>query len=174
MHNFWRGLFSAAVLVLLGIASCVAPRAEMLGAKPTTTTAPRPTAPQPANADEAVRQLIAAEGAAVVGQDIAALMELWAADALVTDARHTPDDAADDATWRGRDAIRARYVTSVFPGNPQTAAAKDVEVQVDGDRAVATSTTAIGSEVSQAGDRWTFVKAEGRWWIESLTYNLEQ
>ncbi len=109
-----------------------------------------------------------------MAQDIAGLMDLWADDAVITDAKHTPDDATDDATWRGKDAIRSRYVVLVFPGNPQAAGARDVQVQVSGDKATATSTTAIGSEVSRGGDRWSFVKRDGRWWIASLTYNLEK
>jgi ketosteroid isomerase-like protein len=172
MRNIWRYFFSAVLLVLLGIASCSTPRTSTLGQRP--APAPRAATAQPANGEEAVRQLIAGEGAAVVRQDIGALMDLWAEDAIVTDAKHTPDSMSDDATWRGKDAIRSRYVVLVFPGNPQAAGARDVQVQVSGDRASATSTTAIGSEVSQGGDRRTFVRREGRWWIESLTYNLEK
>ncbi len=171
MRTLWRSFFSAALLVLLAVASCTAPHPSSLGAKPTTP--PRTPTAQPANDEEAVRQLIAAEGAAVVSQDIASLMDLWADDAVVTDAKHTPDDVSDDATWRGKDAIRSRYVVLVFPGNPQAAGARDVRVQVSDGQARATSTTVIGSEVSQAGDRWTFVRRAGRWWIASLTYNLE-
>ncbi len=172
MRTFWRSFFSVVLLVLVGIASCGAPRPSTLGEKPTVV--PRTPTRQPASDDEAVRQLIAAEGAAVVAQDIAGLMDLWADDAVITDAKHTPDDATDDATWRGKDAIRSRYVVLVFPGNPQAAGARDVQVQVSGDKATATSTTAIGSEVSRGGDRWSFVKRDGRWWIASLTYNLEK
>ena len=171
MRNLWRCCFSAALLVILGVASCAAPNTSTLGERPTDP--PRVSAPQPADDAEAVRRLIADEGAAVVRQDIAALMDLWAADAVVTDAKHTPDDATDDATWQGRDAIRSRYVVLVFPGNPQSAGGQDVRVDVTGDRAAATSTTAIGSEVSAGGDRWTFVKRDGRWWIATLTYTLE-
>ncbi len=172
MHNLWRYFVSAVLLVLLAIASCSAPRASGLGEKP--TAAPRAATAQPADDNEAIRQMIAGEGAAVVRQDIAALMDLWAEDAVVTDAKHTPDNPSDDATWRGKDAIRSRYVVLVFPGNPQSAGARDVQVQVSGDRASATSTTAIGNEVSTGGDRWSFVRRDGRWWIESLTYNLEK
>jgi hypothetical protein len=46
-------------------------------------------------------------------------------------------------------------------------------VQVTGDQAVATSTTVIGKEVSPGGDRWTFARRDGRWWITGLMYNLE-
>ncbi len=172
MRNLWRYFFSAVLLVLLGIASCSAPRASGLGENSTPT--PRVATAQPADNDEAIRQLIAGESAAVVRQDIGALMDLWAEAAVVTDAKHTAGDPSDDATWRGRDAIRSRYLVLVFPGNPQAARARDVQLQISGDRAHATSTTAIGDEVSKGGDRWTFVRRNGRWWIESLIYNLEK
>lgn len=148
------------LLVMAALAACAAP------SRPTPT-------PQPVSDEEAIRSLILAEGQGVVAQDLAALMELWAADAVITDAKHTPANTADDARWRGRDAIRDRYVVLVFPGNPQQVQARDIHIEITGDVATATSTTVIGKEVSPGGDRWTFVKREGRWWISSLTYNLE-
>jgi ketosteroid isomerase-like protein len=172
MSNLLRSFLSAGLLILVAAASCATRTpATTLGPRPTLP--PRTATPQPATDEEAVRRLVEAEGAGVVRQDATALMDLWAEDAIITDAKHTPEAAADDSTWRGRDAIRARYVTLVFPGNPQAAGAVDISVTVAGDRATATSTTRIGSEVAPGGDRWTFVKREGRWWIDSLTYNLE-
>jgi ketosteroid isomerase-like protein len=129
--------------------------------------------PQPATDAEAIRQLIVLEGAGVVSQDLAGLMGLWADDAVIADARHTPDDVSDDARWRGRDAIRDRYVVLVFPGAPSSAGAAAIDLAIEGDAATATSTTSIGDEVAPLGDRWTFVRRDGRWWISSLTYNLE-
>lgn len=159
-----------AFMVLLG--ACAAPSpASTLGQKPTVV--PRTPTPQPATDEDAIRQLILLEGQGVVQQDIAGLMGLWAPEAIITDARHTPDDPSDDARWRGRDAIRERYVVLVFPGNPALAEPQDVQLTVSGDVATATSTTVIGSEVSPGGDRWEFVKRDGRWWIGGLTYNLE-
>lgn len=173
MSILLRSFFSVALLVLVAAASCATQTpVSSLGDRPTPI--PRTPTPQPTTAEEAVRQLIQAEGAAVVSQDIDALMALWAEAATITDAKHTPGDASDDAVWRGKDAIRARYVTLVFPGNPQAGGAVDIQLTIDGDRATATSTTRIGNELAAGGDRWTFVKADGRWWIESLTYNLEK
>ena len=159
------------LLVLPGLWACAAPPPSTLGAKP-AVPARTPTA-QPATDEEAIRQLIASEGQGVVQQDIEGLMNLWAADSVVTDAKHTPGDPSDDAHWRGRDAIRDRYVVLVFPGNPGVAAPADVKIAMNGDRAVATSTTVIGKEVAPGGDRWEFAKRDGRWWITALTYNLE-
>jgi ketosteroid isomerase-like protein len=166
-------------LLLISVAACApAQPSSKLGARPTTPAqadaAPaRTPTPQPASDEEAIRQLIVSEGRGVVSQDIAGLMDLWAADAVITDAKHTPENPDDDARWNGRDAIRERYVVLVFPGNPTAAGAADIELDIQGDRASAVSTTAIGSEVAPGGDRWTFQRADGRWWITGLTYNLE-
>ncbi len=160
------------LMASLTLGACAAPpSASTLGRKP--TAAARTAPPQPANDEEAIRQLMGLEGQGVVGQDIEGLMDLWAADAVIADAKHTPDNADDDARWTGRDAIRERYVVLVFPGNPGSAAPQDVQITISGNTAIATSTTAIGSEVSPGGDRWEFVKQDGRWWIKGLTYNLE-
>jgi ketosteroid isomerase-like protein len=167
-----RIVFALLLSLALGAAACGAPPRSAPAARPAPTPTSPPTA-QPATDEEAIRQLIALEGEGVVRQDIAGLAGLWAEDAVVVDARHTPGDASDDARWSGRDAIRERYVVLVFPGAPAAAGAKDVALSIEGDTATATSTTAIGGESSPLGDRWTFVRRDGRWWIKELTYNLE-
>jgi hypothetical protein len=162
-----------------GLAACGAPATSPSRGSQPAALGPRPTAlartptPQPATAEEAIRQLILLEGQGVVSQDIGGLMNLWASEAVVTDAKHTPDNPNDDARWRGRDAIRERYVVLVFPGNPSLVSPANVNIVIDGDKATATSTTQIGAETSPGGDRWDFAKREGRWWITGLTYNLE-
>ena len=140
-----------------------------------TQPAPAQAAPLalPAGDEEAIRWLLQAEGEGVVAKDIDALMRLWSADGYVVDARHTPADTADDLAWRGEYAVRDRYITVVFTGNPAQAAPSDLDVAIQGDRAEVTATTRIGDEVSPAGDRWTFVRTAEGWRIESLTYNLE-
>jgi hypothetical protein len=176
LERFMRASYCITIvciaLSLLGLLACAPPQpTSTVGPKP--TTASRTATPQPATDEEAIRQLISSEGRGVVQQDITGLMALWAEDGIITDAKHTPDNTADDARWRGRDAIRERYVVLVFPGNPSDAGGKDVTVTITGEAATATSTTAIGGEVSPGGDRWTFAKRAGRWWITALTYNLE-
>lgn len=128
-----------------------------------------------AGADDraAILDLLHREAKGVVTQDLEALMALWAEDAVVTDAAHTPDDPTDDLVWRGRDAIRDRYVHLVFPGGAKEAGPLDVQITLQADRATAWATTRIGDEVAPGGDRWTFVRRGGRWLLESLTYNLE-
>jgi len=140
---------------------------------PSTQVTERTPTPIPASDEAAIRQLVQAESEGVVRQDMTLLAEIWTEDAIVTDAKHTPDASDDDAVWKGIDAILDRYVVLVFPGNPQSAGPIDIEITVDGEHATARSTTQIGDEVSPAGDLWTFTRCGDRWCIETLTYNLE-
>lgn len=121
----------------------------------------------------AAAAVLNAEGEFVVSQDIDALMQLWAEDGRVADAKHTPGNVEDDQTWQGIDAIRHRYVRWVFPGDPAMAQPADLVINVQGAEAVVTGTTKIGDEVSPAGDRWRLVKIEGCWVIQELVFNLE-
>ena len=126
-----------------------------------------------ADDDAHIRAVLRAEGELMVSQQIDALMALWAEEGRVVNAKNTPADESDDQLWMGKDAVRHRYVRTVFPGAPTAAAPADMEIAIDGDSAVVTSTTHIGSEISTAGDRWQLQQLAGCWAIESLTYNLE-
>lgn len=146
----------------------------------TACTAPPPAVgsctlglPTGASDADAVSAVIRAEGNQVVTQQIDSLMALWADGAFVANAKNTPDDPRDDQFWRDKDAIRHRYVRTVFPGAPAQASPADLEVNIVGAGAVVMATTRIGNETSPAGDRWTLVKQGPCWLIESLTYNLE-
>ena len=121
----------------------------------------------------AIRAVVHAEGQLVVDQKIDELMALWADGAYVANAKNTPDNPDDDQFWRDKDAIRHRYVRTVFPGAPQQANPADLQITIDGTQAEVRSTTQIGGEVSPAGDRWLLSNHGGCWLIDSLTYNLE-
>lgn len=108
-----------------------------------------------------------------MAQEIDTLMALWSEEGYVADAKHTPDRTDDDQFWRGIDAIRHRYVRTVFPGAPAAAAASELDIHIAGNRAEVTATTRIGDEVAPGGDRWILVRQGDCWIIESLTYNLE-
>ncbi len=167
-HMSSRMMLLSGVLAILLLGSCGGRQATVTPSQPQ-----RPPTPVPANDEEAIVGLLRAEGEAVVAQDMDRLAELWAEDAIVRDAKHTPEDTSDDALWRGIDAIMDRYVVLVFPGNPQLVEPEIVSIDIEGDKATVVSTTRIGEEVSPGGDTWTFVRRDGRWWIASLTYNLE-
>jgi hypothetical protein len=174
-HRVYRYL----VLVLLVTCNTAcAPRSPDQPAAPTAQ--PQPLLGScalqlpPGTADEAaIRAVLAAEGALVVEQDIALLMQLWREGAQITDAKHTALDPADDQQWLDKDAIRHRYLRLVFPGAPTVVTPKDLMITLDHQRATITATTQIGNEVSPAGDRWVLAKQRECWVIESLTYNLE-
>ncbi len=150
--------------------------------KPAPTAAPTPKEPGgscildlaiDATDEEAIRAILNAEGETVVSQDIDRLMKLWSEDAKVSDAKYTPDDDSDNQYWQGKDAVRHRYVRTVFPGAPSAVQPSDLSIVISGERATVIGTTHIGDEVSPAGDRWELVRIDGCWYINSLTYNLE-
>jgi hypothetical protein len=124
--------------------------------------------------ESAIRALLVAEGEFVVAQEIDPLMRLWADDGKVVDAKNTPDVSDDDQVWDGKDAIRHRYVRTVFPGAPALVDHGDERITINGDQAQVESTTTIGNEVAPAGDRWEMVRQDNCWYLASLTYNLEQ
>jgi hypothetical protein len=126
-----------------------------------------------ADDESAIRATLAAEGEQVVAQEITPLMALWAEDSFIADAKNTPDDDDDDQRWLDKDAIRHRYVRTVFPGAPASIQPADLAISIDGDLATVVATTSIGDEVAPAGDRWELVRQDGCWYIQSLTYNLE-
>jgi hypothetical protein len=61
----------------------------------------------------------------------------------------------------------------VFPSAPGAALPRDLDIRISGDRATITSTTAIGQEVSPAGDRWEAVQVNDCWLLNRLEYNRE-
>ena len=162
----------APLLLLLVATAC--------GPQPTPTPTPVPlsgscTLDLPADVSdaEAIRAVLRAEGDLMVAQDIDALMALWGDASFVADAKNTPDNPDDDQQWLDKDAIRHRYVRTVFPGNPAAAAPADLQIEIAETHAVVRSTTNIGDEVAPAGDRWELDKRGPCWEIRSLTYNLE-
>lgn len=165
--------------LLLLIAGCL-----LLAACSNATPTPQPTPtaaalegscalPATENAEDAIMALLNAEGELVVAQDIDPLMRLWLEEGKVVDAKNTPDNSDDDQMWEGKDAIRHRYVRTVFPGAPTLVDHGDETITLDGDRAHVESTTTIGDEIAPAGDRWEMLNRDGCWYLASLTYNLE-
>jgi len=169
MHKLW---LIAMVAFLATAMSCSegAPPPPPPGSPPVAR--PRTATPVPANDEEAIKQLINAEGEAVVQQEINRLQELWAADGVVTDANRTPDNASDDKTWKNWSAIRDRYVNIVFPSNPPVAEHPNIRITLTGDTASAIADTKIGVTNAKDNDRWTFRRIDGRWRITSLTFGL--
>lgn len=168
-----RKLMVFAVVMLLAtiVVSCdTPPPPPPPGGGPAPRT--RTATPAPANDEEAIKQLINAEGEAVVQQDIDRLQGIWTTDGVVADANRTPDNAADDKTWKGWAAIRDRYVNIVFPSNPPVAEHPNIRVTLNGDSASALADTKIGVTNAKDNDKWTFRKIDGKWKLASLTFSL--
>lgn len=173
LTNVNRTLFGTLIVIAMLAAACGPPEVPTV---PGEIPSPRPRGtdtPTPASDEEAIRQLLNAEGEGVVSQDIDRLMEIWDSGGEVRDANHTPDNADDDRVWPGITAIRERYVNEIFPSAPSSVTHPDVELTIEGNSATALTTTTIGIDHAPGGDRWTFAKKDGRWLIVSLTFNLE-
>jgi hypothetical protein len=163
--------FALELIVLLGLAvACQSVSATPI-LFPLQST-PTPVSSSPSDR-EAILALMTAEAEAAVHDDADRLLGLWAADGIVRDANHTPDDPADDHTWSGHDGILSRYLTIIFPLHLTRLARADVSLTIDGDAATAIATTVIEGEVSPGGERWTFARTGGEWRITSITFNLE-
>ncbi len=151
----------------------------VVGCTPPTTTPPKPPAtrvrtptPVPETDEDAIKQIINAEGEAVVQQDIDRLQAMWASDGVVTDANHAPNNPSGYKTWSKWGAIRDRYVNIVFPSGPGSAQHPNIKLTITGDTASAIADTIIGSTNAKDNDKWTFRKMDGQWKITSLTFSL--
>ncbi len=158
-----------ALTLVITVVGCGTPTPPSV--RPPATRVRTPTS-VPANDEEAIKQLINAEGEAVVQQDIDRLQAMWASDGVVTDANRTPNSASDDKTWSKWGAIRDRYVNIVFPSGPGSAEHPNIRVSITGDTASAIADTKIGITNAKDNDKWTFRKIDGQWKITSLTFSL--
>lgn len=163
-------VFIAAIALAIAAVGCSSPPPPP-GGSPVVRRERTPT-PVPKDDEDAIRQLINAEGEAVVQQDIDRLQSMWASDGVVTDANHTGSNTSDDKTWKGWAAIRDRYVNIVFPSNPGFAEHPNIRVTLTGDTASAIADTKIGITSSKDNDKWTFRKIDGQWKVTSLTFSL--
>lgn len=129
----------------------------------------------PAEADDQTRihALIQAEGQLMAAREIGPLMALWAEDSQVINAKNAPDNEDDFQIWRGKDAIRHRYLNVVFPSAPEVVSDISLEITVEGDEAVASGMAQIMGETTLSGDRWLARRIDNCWQIAELTYNLE-
>ena len=167
-----KKILAAIGVLLIFVVACT-------GAVPTppvveTNSVPRTrtATPIPATDEEAIRQLINAECEAVVQQDVDRLQGLWLNSGVVMDANHTKDNTGDDVTWKNWDALRDRYVNIIFPSNPTFCEHPDIQVNINGNDATATSSVKIGVTNCKDCNSWTFTKDNNGWHIASLTYNL--
>ncbi len=161
--NLLRKLWIVALAALMAATvSCSSPT----GAGSESSTAPPPPAAgsctlglgADAPDDEVIRAVLLAEGEFVVEQDIDALMQLWAPDSRVVDAKNTPDDDADDQNWDGKDAIR-RYVRAPSFPDRRTKCSRRTWRSPSTAMRLSYTPPPISAAKSPAGDhRWELVR----------------
>lgn len=135
-------------------------------ATPAPTLPPATTAPDP----EQVRAVILNEVNATVARDLPFLKSLYAPNAVVIDRHGTPDDSADDSTWRGWANIERRYL-AFFSQGPSAISLVDLSIQVDGAQArgIHQGVVLDGTLYPDQGV-YTLEKIDGRWLITQLEY----
>lgn len=171
--------------LLIGILYALVSTVVIVGCQGTAKPTAQPTAnsildvtclsilPTNLNDETQIQEIVKSEGVFTVAQDIDILMSLWSENGFITDTKHTPDIPDDDQKWQGLDAIHYRYVRVVFPSAPLLAEPAAMQITITGNNAEVISTTQIGDEISPDGDLWTFLKVQGCWKIQSLTFNRE-
>lgn len=167
-----KKIIAAMSVLAILVSACGNGSATPPVVQPGATRPPRTATPVPATDEEAIRQLINAECEAVVQQDADRLQGMWSDNGVVTDAMHTKDNTADDSTWKGWNALRDRYVNIVFPSNPTFCEHPDIQINISGSNATATSSVKIGTTNLKDDNAWVFAKDGSGWRIASLTYNL--
>lgn len=167
-----KKLLAAASLLLIFASACSSAVPTAPAVQNNQVPRQRTATAVPATDEEAIRQLINAECEAVVQQDVDRLQSMWAPNGVVMDANHTKDNTGDDVTWKDWPALRDRYVNIIFPSNPTFCEHPDIQVNINGNTATATSSVKIGTTNCKDCNAWTFAKDGGAWRITSLTYNL--
>ena len=167
-----RFVFVAAIALLIAAVGCTSSAPPPPPGGPAPRTRDRTPTAVPKDDEDALRQLIVAEGEAVVQQDIDRLQSMWDGEGVITDANRTSSNPGDDKTYKKWAAIRDRYVNIVFPSNPAFAEHPNIRVTITGDTASAVADTKIGVTNLKDNDKWTFRKFDGQWKITSLTFSL--
>lgn len=150
-----------SVLVLLLLTGCGG--TAQPSTTPVATASPTPPTWVSEVSAETLSTWIGAEREASIEGNLPLLASLWAEDGQIVDGRGSPT-SDDDYVWAGRDAILDRYQLAVFPAPPPplaTTALEDATLTVDGDSAILVNN----------GDRWRFVRQDGRWWFQELVYS---
>jgi len=160
-HRYRWWTYLGMVCLLAGCAAAVTPVAPQAAETPPAIAAP--IFALQGTAQAAVTALILAERQAAIDQDLALLGQLWDADARIVDGRNSVT-ARDDYIWQGRAAVLDRYHVAVFPFvlPPLGALDAGASIVIVGD--VAT--------VRHGVDTWQLRKAEQRWWLTELRYQV--
>lgn len=125
--------------------------------------------------------VLVVEADAATRGDLQSALAQWAADGVVVDENHTPDDPGDDRTWRGIVQVRERYVEEFKSRRYRSLRHLAPRLTIDGDTAVIVNDLYADVENVGAGgrsrvrlarsDRWVLRYRHGKWTIASLHVN---
>lgn len=135
----------------------------------------------PSSRNERAAAVLVAESSAARGGDLKEALALWHPDGEVVDQNFTPDRPEDDRVWRGKEAVRERYMrefrerdyVSLQHLNPTMRMESDLMVtENDLDAIVRRGSTGQIEQVHlRRSDRWELREQNGRWQIVKLTVN---
>ena len=158
LHNRTLGVGTLIFLVVAFVVAGCAPAPTAPVTPPSPTLDPETIVFAREDVEIAAPLLVQTERNAASTGDMALLAALWAEDATIVEQRGTEAES-DDYTFAGRPAILDRYLVAVAQNRPTTLESPpDAPVIVDDDSA----------SMVNGVDTWTFVFAEGRWWIQGL------
>jgi len=172
------GVVVAAVGVLV-LAARLAPESELAYRARPVLDPLLPIEVRMVPPSQVIRSRVYFEKEAALRGDVDRAMRLWSPRGIVRDVNYTPDDTTDDRVWVGADQVRQRYVEEFARHRYLSLRHRNASVVIEGDRAVVVNdleaklrTPAGVQEVYLTkGDRWTFEKEGGRWWLVSLEVN---
>lgn len=134
-----------------------------------------------ARAPEKAGSVLVREADAAKHADLDSTLALWAADGVIIDENHTPDDASDDVVWRGTEGIRERYLQEF--SNRRYRDLRHKAMHIDFAAGTAVITNDLQATVEETGngsvervalpqsDRWVLRLVDGQWKIVSLQLN---
>lgn len=135
----------------------------------------------PPTLEERAAAVLVAEAAATKTTDLDRALALWAPDAVIVDKNFTPDAPDDDRVWRGRDAVRERYVREFRERDYVSLQHLNLDIRVEGGRAVIMNDLDAMIRRGSAGrleqvklpraDRWELRESEEGWQIVKLEVN---
>lgn len=125
--------------------------------------------------------ILVMEADAAKNADLDSTLALWVSDGVITDEKHTPNDASDDVVWRGTEGIRERYLQEFRSRRYRDLRHRAMHVDLGAGTAVITNDLVATVEEAQNGsiervalpqsDRWVLRQVEGQWKIVSLQLN---
>lgn len=135
----------------------------------------------PPSRNERAAAVLIAESSAAQGGDLEGALALWHPDGEVVDQNFTPDRPEDDRVWRGKEAVRGRYLREFRERTYVSLQHLNLSIHMEGDLMVIENDLdaiilrdPLGRServLLRRADRWELREENGRWQIVKLTVN---